>query len=173
MMTRRLLWVAGVFVSTLVLSQPAGSIQDLDGQPAPKFSLKNTKGNTVSLSDFEGNVVLLDFWATWCGPCTYQLPFLDSLAAKYRNRGLVVVGLHVDDRRPPPSEVEEYLLDKRVHYTNLISTWNVDEAFQIQAVPTSFIIDREGTIQRTHVGFDARTAPEKIEAHVREVLGLP
>lgn len=169
---RGFVWAAVVF-ATLLLSPLAGSAQDLDGKPAPEFSLKNMKGKSVTLGDYDGKVVLLDFWAVWCGPCKHSLPFMESLKAKYGPEGLEVIGVHVDDRRPPLATVQEYLDDRQVQYTNLMSTRAVDDAFQVYGVPTSFVIDRDGTVQRTHVGFDPRTTPAKIEAHVRDVLGLP
>ena len=135
--------------------------------------MKNMKGQTVSLSDYQGKVVLLDFWAVWCRPCETSLPFLEKLKAKYARHGFDVVGLHVGDRRPSLDKINEYLRDRQVHYTNLISNWDVDEAFQLSGIPTSFVVDREGTVQHTHVGFDPRTTPAKIEADVRAVLGLP
>ncbi|HEX9724342.1 MAG TPA: TlpA disulfide reductase family protein [Vicinamibacteria bacterium] len=166
-------FLAAVPIAALLLLSPAASAQDLDGKPAPEFSLKNMTGKTVSLSDYEGKVVLLDFWAVWCGPCKTSLPFLETLRKKYARHGFEVVGLHVDDRRPPLDQVMSYLRDRNVSYTNLISTFEVDEAFQLAGVPTSFVIGRDGTVQRTHIGFDAKTTPAKIEAQVRDVLGLP
>jgi len=130
-------------------------------------------GKTVSLSDYRGKVVLLDFWATWCGPCKESLPFMETLRDKYRRHGFEVIGLHVDDRRPPPDMIQEYIQERKVTYTNVISTWDVDESFQLRGIPTSFVIDRDGKVQRTHVGYDPETTPKKIEAHVRVVLGLP
>ena len=164
---------SGVLIATLLLFSPAASAQELDGKPAPEFSLKNMKGKTVSLSDYEGKVVLLDFWAVWCGPCKASLPFMETLKAKYARHGFDVVGLHVEDRRPSLDKVNEYLEDRQVSYTNLISTWQVDEAFQLSGIPTSFVIDRDGTVKRTHVGFNPRTTPAEIEASVRAALGLP
>ena len=169
---RRRLSMAIVAVAVLFLSEPTGSVEDLRGQPAPDFTLKNVQGKKVSLDDFKGSVVLLDFWAVWCGPCKKSLPFLESLAAKYRNKGLAVVGLHVDDRMPSLDEVNRFLKEKKVRYTNLVSTSQVDDAFQVYAMPTSYVIDRDGKFHSTHVGFDPVNTPPKLEAHVREALGI-
>lgn len=171
-MIGRTLSIAVLAVAVLFLSEPAGSVEDLRGQEAPDFTLKSVQGKKVSLDDFKGSVVLLDFWAVWCGPCKQSLPFLESLAAKYRSKGFAVVGLHVDDRMPPLDEVKEFLKEKRVRYTNLVSTFEVDEAFQVYSMPTSFVIDREGKFHSGHVGFDPLTTPAKLEAHVREALGI-
>ncbi len=168
----RTLSIAVVAVAVLFLSEPAGSVEDLRGQPAPNFTLKSVQGKKVSLDDFKGSVVLLDFWAVWCGPCKESLPFLENLAAKYRSKGFAVVGLHVDDRMPPLDEVRQFLKKKKVRYTNLVSTFEVDEAFQVYSMPTSFVIDREGKFHSSHVGFNPATAPEKIEAHIRDALGI-
>jgi peroxiredoxin len=166
-------FLVGVSIGALLLFSPSASAQDLEGKPAPEFSLKNMTGKTVSLSDYEGKVVLLDFWAVWCGPCKTSLPFLETLRKKYARHGFDVVGLHVDDRRPPLDQVMSYIRERNVHYTNLMSTFEVDEAFQLAGIPTSFVIGRDGKVQRMHVGFNPETTPAKIEAQVREVLGLP
>ena len=171
-MIGRTLPIAVVAVLVLVFSVPAGSVEDLRGQQAPNFTLKSVQGKKVSLKDFRGSVVLLDFWAVWCYPCKESLVFLEGLAAKYRNKGFAVVGLHVDDRMPPLDEVKQFLKEKKVRYTNLVSTFEVDEAFQVYSMPTSFVIDREGKFHSSHVGFNPVTAPEKIEAHVRDALGI-
>lgn len=169
---RRALSIALVAVAVLFLSEPARSVEDLRGQQAPDFTLKTIQGKKVSLDDFKGSVVLLDFWAVWCGPCKESLPFLEDLAAKYRSKGFAVVGLHVDDRMPPLDEVKQFLKEKKIRYTNLVSTAKVDDAFQVYSMPTSFVIDREGNFHSSHVGFNRVTAPEKIEAHVRDALGI-
>ena len=164
---------AALSIGALVLLSHPAWAQDLDGKPAPQFKLKNMTGRTVSLSDYKGKVVLLDFWAVWCGPCKTSLPFLETLRKKYARHGFEVVGLHVDDRRPPLDEVMGYLRDLKIRYPNLMSTFEVDESFQLAGIPTSFVVDRDGMVQRTHVGFDDKTGPAKLEAQVRDVLGLP
>jgi peroxiredoxin len=171
-MTKRVLSVALVAALAFLIPAAAGSVEEVVGQPAPDFTLKSVRGKNVSLNDFKGTVVLLDFWAVWCGPCKQSLPFLEGLAAKYRGEGFAVIGLHVDDRMPPLDEVKQFLKNHKVRYTNLVSTWEVDEAFQIYAMPTSYVVDREGRIQHVHIGFDPSKTPERVEGHVRAVLGI-
>lgn len=171
-MIGRTLPIAVVSAALLFVSGPADSVEDLRGQPAPDFTLKSVQGKKVSLKDFKGSVVLLDFWAVWCGPCKSSLPFLEGLAAKYRKKGFAVVGLHVDDRMPLLDEVKQFLRENKVRYTNLVSTFEVDEAFQVYSMPTSFLIDRDGTFHSVHVGFHPVRTPPILEAHVREALGI-
>ena len=171
-MIGRKLPIAVVAMAVLSFSESSGSVEDLRGQPAPDFTLKSVNGKKVSLDDFRGSVVLLDFWAVWCGPCKSSLPFLETLAAKYRSKGFAVVGLHVDDRMPPLDEVKQFLKDNNVRYTNLVSTAKVDDAFQIFSMPTSYVIDRDGKFYSAHIGFHPVRTPPKLEAHVREALGI-
>ena len=155
---------------SLSLSQFDASAQDIMGKKAPDFELEDVNGSKVSLDDFEGKVVILDFWAVWCGPCQVSLPLFQSLADKYGSRGLEVIGLHVEDRTPPTDEIKQYLEDRNVKYTHLISTWEVDEAFMVYAMPTTYVLDRRGRIQKRHVGFNPRTTPQSLERDVLEIL---
>lgn len=150
----------------------ASAGKDLVGERAPEFSLQDTAGQTVDLDSLEGKVVVMDFWAVWCGPCQQSMPFFQTLEDKYGKEGLVVIGVHVDDRMPPPDRVQEYLDERNVRYRNLISTVKVDNAFEIFAMPTTYLIDRKGVVSKRHVGFNPKTTPEELEHDVREMLGL-
>jgi peroxiredoxin len=98
------------------------------------------------------------------------MPFFQKLQDQYGNEGLEVVGLHVDDRMPEPKEVQAFLDERSIHYRNLVSTTEVDDKFMIYAMPTTYLIDREGVIRKRHVGFNPGTAPEKLETDVRGLL---
>lgn len=162
-----------LFLLLLAMAAPRWAVtgQGIIGEEGFNFELKDVNGKTVKRSDFKGKVVVLDFWAVWCGPCQLTLPLLQDLADKYRSAGLEVVGLHVDDRVPPVEEIKSYLQARKVSYTNLLSTYKVDEAYYVYAMPTSYILDRKGKIVQQHIGF-SRETPEKLEKELREVLGL-
>ena len=161
-----------VFGVARVVTIQAGAEQDVIGNKAPSFELQSVTGDTVKLADMEGKVVLLDFWAVWCGPCRTAMPFFQELQDKYGKDGLEVIGVHVDDRMPPPDEVAEYLAKLGVSYTNVVSTVDNDNEFMIFAMPTTYMVDREGIIVKRHIGFDPKTAPDELEEIVRSMLGV-
>ena len=161
-----------VFGLARVVLMHAGAQEGVIGNKAPSFELKSITGDTVKLADMEGKVVLLDFWAVWCGPCRKSMPFFQELQDKYGKDGLEVVGVHVEDRMPPPDEVAEYLAKLGVTYTNLVSTADTDNEFMIFAMPTTYLVDREGVIIKRHIGFNPATAPAELEEYVRSLLGV-
>ena len=161
-----------VFGLARVVSMHAGAQEGVIGNKAPSFELKSITGDTVKLADMEGKVVLLDFWAVWCSPCRKSMPFFQELQDKYGKDGLEVVGVHVEDRMPPPDEVAEYLAKLGVTYTNLVSTADTDNEFMIFAMPTTYLVDREGVIIKRHIGFNPATAPAELEEYVRSLLGV-
>ena len=141
-------------------------------EPAPDLELPDLEGNLVSLRSFPGKIVVYDFWAVWCGPCVDSLPFLQELEDRYRDEGLVVVGLHVDDNVPSVEEVQAFLDKYGAKYVNLLSTVEADEAFRIFAMPTTYITDRDGVVRLRHIGFNPSRTPERLEKEVRDLLGL-
>lgn len=154
----------------LTAQVPDGSA--LIGKKAPAFELESVGGGKVKLSDLKGRVVVLDFWAVWCGPCETSMPFFQRLQDEYGKHGLEVVGMHVDDRMPAVEDLREYLEEHDIRYRNLVSTFEVDNEFEVYAMPSTYMIDREGVLRKVHVGFNPSTAPAKIERDIREMLGL-
>lgn len=126
---------------------------------APDFTLPDLNGKMVSLSDFRGKLVLVDFWATWCVPCRKSMPELAALEKKYRDRGLVVLGLSIDN---PESFSDQFISDfiKKfdVEYTILRAGKPIIDQYlgkDNPTVPTLFFIDGQGKIQEKHEGFIA------------------
>jgi len=144
--------------------------KDILGKQAPDFTLPSVTGEKLRLSSLKGKIVVLDFWAVWCGPCTDSMPFFQKLQDTYRAQGLEVVGLHVDDRMPPTDEVRAFLDELGIGYRNVASTTEVDDSYLVYAMPTTYILDRSGVVQKRHIGFNPKTAPGRIEGDVKALL---
>jgi len=145
--------------------------KDILGKRAPDFTLPSVTGEKFRLSSLKGKIVVLDFWAVWCGPCTDSMPFFQTLQDTYGAKGLEVVGLHVNDRMPEADEVKEFLGELGILYRNVVSTTEVDDSYLVYAMPTTYILDRNGVVQKRHIGFNPKTAPERIEGDVKALLG--
>ncbi len=124
---------------------------------APDFTLTDMAGNSVSLSDYKGKVVLLNFWATWCPPCRMEIPHFIELYNEHNADGLVILGVAVSDQE---GRVNDWLASNGVNYPIMLDGNNVGQMFsslmpadQQGYIPYSFIIDREGNIRHTHVGY--------------------
>jgi len=138
----------------------------LIGKPAPSFTLQDLNGKQVSLSDFKGKVVLLDFWATWCGPCVRTIPHLDALHKKYKDQGLVVIGINNERNH---AKVKEFA-KARISYIILLDADKQFRQYGARSIPTAFYIDKDGMIRYRDVGF--RQGKEKeMEQKVKELLG--
>ena len=134
--------------------------------PAPNWQLHDVDGHAVRSTDFKGKVVILDFWATWCGPCRMELPGLVELQKKYEKRGLAVIGVSVD--QIGPAEVKKFAQQLGVNYPVVLADANTTQTFGgIDAIPTTFIIDRAGRIVKQHLGF---TEKEEFEKEIKPLL---
>ncbi|MFQ5456550.1 MAG: TlpA family protein disulfide reductase [Nitrospirota bacterium] len=124
------------------------------GDKAPSFSLKRLDNNgSLSLKEFEGKILFIDFWATWCGPCKKELPALDSLMKEY-NDSLVILAINLDKKKGKIKKfLEKYPVDLPVL---LDPEGNIVSKYGARAMPTSFIIDGNGTIKFVHLGFSKK-----------------
>jgi peroxiredoxin len=132
------------------------------------FKFKDLDGKSVSLSDDKGKVILLDFWATWCPPCRKEIPGFIELYNTYKSRGLVVIGVSMDDA-DDLSDVKRYAAQMKMNYPVLLGFGREDDlkpAFGELPLPTSFVIARDGRICARH---DGLTAKEQVEG---EIIGL-
>ena len=121
-----------------------------DHPAAPAFSLTELSGRRLNLADYKGKVVLLDFWATWCGPCRIEIPGLVKLQNRYRDQGLAVIGISMDDG---PEPVREFYREYSMNYPVVMGDSKIGELFGgIFGLPTTFLIGRDGRIYAKHVG---------------------
>jgi peroxiredoxin len=126
-----------------------------DRHQAPEFALKDSYGKVVHLSDYRGKVVLLDFWATWCGPCKIEIPWFMELERKNKDRGFAVLGVSMDDEGW--EVVKPFLDELGVNYRVILGSDSTAQAYGgVDALPTTFLIDREGKIAAVHVGLASR-----------------
>jgi thiol-disulfide isomerase/thioredoxin len=133
-------------------SSPTGGLKS-QGQrkAAPNFSLKDADGNAVNLADYRGKVVLVNFWATWCGPCEAEIPWFIEFEKKYKDQGFAVLGVSMDD--DGWKSVRPYVASHKINYRIMIGSEVVSAQFgEIESLPTSFVLDREGRIASNHVG---------------------
>ena len=122
-----------------------------EAEKAPDFSLLTLNGEEVKLTDYEDKIVILDFWATWCGPCRRGIPDLVSIQKEYKD-DVVVIGISLDQPSTQPY-IKSFIDHFGINYPIVLGTIDVVIAYgNIQAIPTSFIIDRERNIVKKHVG---------------------
>jgi len=139
-----------------------------DPDAAPAFAVKGIDGSTVNLAGARGKVVLLNFWATWCGPCRMEVPDLVELQKKYQDR-LQVIGLVVDDA--DEDAVRKFAKRYSINYPVAMASDEMRIQFGgVPQLPTSFIIDAQGRVVQKHIGL---RDPELYELEVRALLGLP
>jgi len=146
--------VAGCSTSTKSVN--AASVKpDKDRRPAPDFALKDADGKVVHLSDYKGKVVLLDFWATWCGPCKIEIPWFMDMQRKNKDKGFEVLGVAMDDEGW--EVVKPFVTKLGVNYRMVIGNDMTAQAYGgVDALPTTFLIDRAGKIAAVHVGLASK-----------------
>jgi peroxiredoxin len=137
--------------------------------PAPAFTLTDLSGASRALSQYKGQVVMVNFWATWCGPCQQEMPLLDQMYKKFKPVGFTLIGVNVDKDAPP---VKELLARKPVSFPVLLDPTNaVSKAYHLDEMPSSVIIDRNGTIRYVHRGYkpgDENEYQDRIRQLIRE-----
>jgi len=142
--------------STSTTSVKAASVKpDKDRKTAPDFTLKDADGKVVKLSDYKGKVVLLDFWATWCGPCKIEIPWFMDIQRKVKDRGFEVLGVAMDDEGW--EVVKPFAAKMGINYRLVIGNDITAQAYGgVDALPTTFLIDRTGKIAAVHVGLASK-----------------
>lgn len=132
---------------------------------APDFALRDVNGKLVKLSGLRGKVVLLDFWATDCGGCREEIPWFIELQREYRDRGLVVLGVSLDDSGW--KVVKPFVEEKQMNYPVMLATDDVTNRYHIESMPTTLVIGKSGCIAATHVGLGKK---EEFRAEIESLL---
>jgi peroxiredoxin len=139
------------------------------GGPAPSFTLAALSGQQAALSQYKGQVVMVNFWATWCGPCQQEMPLLDQMYKKYKPAGFTLIGVNVDKEAPA---VKDLMARKPVSFPVLLDPANqVSKAYHVDEMPSSVLIDRKGEIRYIHRGYrpgDENEYQDRIRQLIRE-----
>jgi len=138
-------------------------------KPAPNFTLKSTTGKNMKLSEMTGNVVLINFWASWCGPCREEMPLLNALHKKYQSLGFTVLGVNVEEQT---DKARGFLNDFPVDFPVLLDNKNqVSQLYNVVAMPTTVVVDRDGNMRFLHKGYkpgDEKKYRKMVKKLVRE-----
>ncbi|MGB5165066.1 MAG: TlpA disulfide reductase family protein [Woeseiaceae bacterium] len=156
--------LTGLTFALFALTSLASS--GLEGQAAPDFSLKSSTGENLRLSEYRGDVVMINFWATWCGPCRQEMPLLDELYDRYQRVGFNLLGVNIDD---DSSRAMKMVADLGVSFPVLFDERKeVSKLYQVNAMPVTVLVDRDGTVRHVHHGYK----PGYEEKYLNEIRAL-
>jgi DsbE subfamily thiol:disulfide oxidoreductase len=137
------------------------------GAPAPAFQLGSADGRAVDLAQLKGKVVMINFWASWCGPCRKEMPILEQLNKQYRGKGLTLIGVNVE---PDSKAAMNWLKETPVSFPILFDTDSrVSKLYQVAGMPNTVIVDRKGTVRYIHRGYQAGAENEYLD-QIRQLI---
>ena len=144
--------LAAAVATALLIALPAAKAASSSG-PAPQFTLDSRAGSKISLAQYKGQVVMLNFWASWCGPCRQEMPLLENIYKKYNKMGFTLIGVNVEPKTGDP----EGWLSKLPKPVTFPVAFDVDskvsKLYNVAGMPTSVFIDRKGNVREIHRGF--------------------
>jgi len=162
------LGLIAVACSKMDSTSPAGSTAELNSA-APDFTLKDLTGRNISLSDYKGKVVLLEFWATWCPPCKASIPALVELNRKYEQKGFIVLGVSIDTDSDASEKVRQFSASHNINYPVLLANETTPKIYNVMSIPTSFLIGKDGKIVDTYRGY-SEEFDNKVSAQIEKLL---
>jgi thiol-disulfide isomerase/thioredoxin len=148
---------------------PEAEAMQMRGKPAPAFTLTTLDGKKVSLSDYKGRPVLVNFWATWCGPCKVEMPWFEEFNKQYAAQGFIILGL-ADDVDAGKDKIAKVAHQTVVTYPILLTDGKVQKAYSPEGMdylPMSFYVDRKGVIVEETAGLGSK---DEIEAHIKKTI---
>ncbi|WP_394228861.1 TlpA family protein disulfide reductase [Pseudoalteromonas spongiae] len=159
-----------IIITLFLTSMFAGNATSAElNKSAPDFTLKALSGDNVRLKELSGQVVLINFWASWCGPCRKEMPLLDELHAKYSDLGFTVLGVNVEQQN---QKAKEFINELNVSFPILLDEQNtVSKLYDVEAMPTTVVIDRNSNLRYVHYGYqagDEKLYKKMVKALIRE-----
>lgn len=162
---KQILRSATLALSVLLASAPLRA--DIGEGQAPDFTLKSQSGANLKLSELRGEVVMINFWASWCGPCRQEMPKLEELYARYKPLGFTVLGVNIEE---DPAKAKALLKDVSVSFPVLFDTQNeVSRLYQVAAMPSTVLVDRDGNMRYLHKGYQPGLE-ERYQEQIRTLI---
>lgn len=150
-MLLRFLHAKKIFVAMVLLAVFNVQASSEMKEPAPNFTLKSNAGKNIKLSELRGEVVLLNFWASWCGPCRTEMPLLGKIHDKYKGMGFTVLGVNVEEDSAPAISIVN---KTKINFPVLFDVSNsVSKLYHVSAMPSTVLIDRDGNMRYLHEGY--------------------
>jgi thiol-disulfide isomerase/thioredoxin len=169
---KRLFLVSAILIlSAMIISScsrpPSGSESGVQvGQPAPNFKLPDLHGREVSLDQYKGRLVLLDFWATWCGPCRMTMPLFERVQKEFSST-LVLLAINLQE---PKDTVLDYVYKQGINPQVLLDEkGSVGETYGTVSIPMQVLIDKQGIVRNVQMGFDPRTTISQLRAQIEQL----
>ena len=154
--------VAGLLLST----QPAAAILQ-KGDRAPALKLVTTSGQPVTLANYKGYVLVMDFFATWCIPCKESIPHMNALNRKYGKQGLQILGVSVDEGGE--SEVKSFITERKISYPVVVAPEDLQTEYGLRSIPTIYVINKKGIVAEKYQGFSEQTG-RAMEETIKRLL---
>ena len=155
----------GIGLSIIAASGLA--VADMTGREAPDFALKSSTGENLRLSEYRGEVVMVNFWATWCGPCRQEMPLLEELFSRYERVGFTLLGVNIDD---DPRRAMQMARELGVTFPVVFDDRKeVSKLYDVNAMPVTVLVDKEGRVRHVHHGYKPGYE-EKYLTQVRSLL---
>ncbi len=153
-------------LTVFVVPRPALAILQ-KGEPAPPFKIVSTSGQQITLANYRGYVLLIDFFATWCSPCRDSIPHLVKLNQKYGSQGLQILGLSLDENGD--KAVREFSIANKVNYPMALASDDLQLDYSLRSVPTLYVIGKKGVVVEKFMGYNDETA-RRIEQLIKQLL---
>ncbi|MBS1714463.1 MAG: TlpA family protein disulfide reductase [Armatimonadetes bacterium] len=157
---------AAFFASAFAFLAPAPkpvaepNVKDMEGKPLPAFAMRTVDNKKVDNATIKGKPVLIDFWATWCGPCKKASPLLQQLHTKYKSKGLVVIGANGLEDESGPSAASGYAREHKYTYVFTHSNDGLMSKWAVQALPTMLLVDRTGKVVKVQIGYSDKVGTQ-------------
>lgn len=161
------IFVSGFLLALFLLNVPPAAFASFQkGQPAPPIKVTTTSGQTLSLANYKGHVLILDFFASWCVPCKRSIPHIMELNSKYGKQGLQILGLSLDEDK---DDLIEFVAPFKLNYPVALANEDLQSEYGIRSLPTLFVIDKKGIIVEKFMGLTEEMR-KSLEATVKRLL---